>query len=194
MFSFIIHSLFPIFKIIQWKGSSLCDKHVYNMFMLHLLMFNKILEKHAFRPSEKIARMLSSSAHRFSVSNVSERNSSRLYWWSENRCTCKFGCARMLSINCSCSSLLSAQHVSVQWTVGFTGVTYMPTPGYWFILSRTVRTQACPKVSNFSNLWISADARRELFRTIQSDLVYWFDQFTKKNRFKRTIRSRTGHH
>ena len=45
--------------------------------LLHLLMFNKILKKHAFRPSEKIARMLSSSAHRFSVSNVSERNSSR---------------------------------------------------------------------------------------------------------------------
>ncbi len=82
------------------------------------------------------------------------------------------------------------QHVSVQWTVGVTGVKY--NSGYWFISIRR-DCQACLKVSNFSNLWFSADARRELFRTIQFYLVYWFDRFTKKNRFKRTIRSRTGH-
>ncbi len=50
------------------------------------------------------------------------------------------------------------------------------------------------KVNNLSNLWISANWRREPFQTIQSDLVNWFDRFTKKIRLNWTIRSRTGHH
>ncbi len=50
------------------------------------------------------------------------------------------------------------------------------------------------KVNNLSNLWISAYWRREPFQTIQSDLVNWFDRFTKKIRINRTIRSWIGHY
>ncbi len=41
-----------------------------------------------------------------------------------------------------------------------------------------------------SNLWISAYWRHEPFQTIQSDLVNWFDRFTKKIWLNRTIRAR----
>ncbi len=50
------------------------------------------------------------------------------------------------------------------------------------------------KVNKLCNLWISAYWRREPFQTIQSDLVNWFDWFTKKIRLNRTISSRIGHH
>lgn len=74
------------------------------------------------------------------------------------------------------------------WCVWVPGVTC--TPIYWFTLSKR-DCQACPKVSNFRKLRISAHLRSKPFWMIQSDLVNWF---IKKDRFKRTIRSQTGHH